>query len=197
MRRVGWCISILSIFKVCTPVLVCHQVPQKISFEGSACPPEALGRCGRVLGRGKISARYKGKNLRHQKTPPRNIGGVLACWLGVCLGGRGLFCLFWAGFVSSLSRVYGFRVGGYSGIVGFIHCGFSPSIICLSASSSLTRIEYLSSLSLLAWANFPNRVRSIPDWVASSLMLTSLNTRKAFRLLGFGLIMFLLCLLIV
>ena len=89
MRRVGWCISILSIFKVYTPVLVCHQVPQKISFEGSACPPEAFGRCGRVLGRGKIGARYKGKNLRHQKTPPKNIGGVLACWLGVCLGGRG------------------------------------------------------------------------------------------------------------
>jgi len=105
MRRVGWCISILSIFKVYTPVLVCHQVPQKISFGGSACPPEALGRCGRVLGRGKISARYKGKNLRHQKTPPRNIGGVLACWLGVCLGGRGLFACVRRGLFASVGGV--------------------------------------------------------------------------------------------
>ena len=157
--------------------------------------PALLRRSGGVVvcWVGEKSACLISQKIRGTKKPLRKYrGGSWFAWLGFACVRRGFVLPRWAGFVEPcfiLSSVYGFWVGGYRGIVGFIHCGSSPSIIFLSASSSLTRIEYLSSVSLLACANFPSRVRSIPDWVASSLMLTSLNIRNVFRLLGFGLIM--------
>ena len=75
--------------------------------------PEALGRCGRVLGRGKNSAPYKGKNNEHKKAPPKNISGglgllarVLPVLGGVCFALLGGVCFepvkclrFWVGWL--------------------------------------------------------------------------------------------------